>query len=144
LHDFHWRHVYPLYKSYVQAIKDSGADIPAHLDKSLRERAVREAYRRSAGEVEANNTMARADWDAARRREAAPEQTQTVPTAQQIVDVNGLPTQYKGKNGLAPDTVQRVRDLRANGMGATEIAQSLKIARASVYRVLSSAEDAMA
>jgi DNA/RNA endonuclease YhcR with UshA esterase domain len=97
LHDFHWRHVYPLYKSYVQAIKDSG----------------------SAGEVEANNTMARADWDAGRRREAPPEQTQTVPTAQQIVDVNGLPTQYKGKKGLAPDTVQRVRDLRANGMGAT-------------------------
>jgi DNA invertase Pin-like site-specific DNA recombinase len=43
---------------------------------------------------------------------------------------------YKGRKGLSPDTIARVRELRAKGMGATEIAAALKIARASVYRSL--------
>jgi DNA invertase Pin-like site-specific DNA recombinase len=41
---------------------------------------------------------------------------------------------YKGrKKTINPD---RVRDLRSEGKGATEIAKTLGIGRASVYRVL--------
>jgi DNA invertase Pin-like site-specific DNA recombinase len=41
---------------------------------------------------------------------------------------------YKGRP--ASIDAARVRELKANGMGATEIAKALKIGRASVYRVL--------
>jgi DNA invertase Pin-like site-specific DNA recombinase len=44
---------------------------------------------------------------------------------------------YKGQRALPTDTINRVRELRGNGMGATDIAKTLKIGRASVYRVLS-------
>jgi len=41
---------------------------------------------------------------------------------------------YKGRPALI-DAV-RVRELKAQGLGPTEIAKALKISRASVYRVL--------
>jgi Helix-turn-helix domain of resolvase/HNH endonuclease len=43
---------------------------------------------------------------------------------------------YKGRKGLPTETIARVRELRASGMGATDISKSLHIARASVYRCL--------
>jgi len=44
---------------------------------------------------------------------------------------------YKGRKPSID--VSRVRKLRADGLGATEIADALKIGRSSVYRVLESA-----
>jgi len=44
---------------------------------------------------------------------------------------------YKGRKPSID--VSRVRKLRADGLGATEIADALKIGRSSVYRVLENA-----
>lgn len=46
---------------------------------------------------------------------------------------------YKGRKPMI--NIEDVRALRAQGLGATEIAKRLEIGRASVYRVLQSAED---
>jgi DNA invertase Pin-like site-specific DNA recombinase len=43
---------------------------------------------------------------------------------------------YAGKGRPASIDVARVRELKAQGLGATEIAKALNIGRASVYRVL--------
>jgi DNA invertase Pin-like site-specific DNA recombinase len=44
---------------------------------------------------------------------------------------------YKGRAPTARSKAAEARALRAEGVGATEIAKRLKIGRASVYRVLS-------
>jgi DNA invertase Pin-like site-specific DNA recombinase len=44
---------------------------------------------------------------------------------------------YKGRAPTARAKFAEARALRAEGVGATEIAKRLKIGRASVYRVLS-------
>jgi DNA invertase Pin-like site-specific DNA recombinase len=46
---------------------------------------------------------------------------------------NGI---YAGKGRPASIDATKVREMKAQGMGATEIAKALKIGRASVYRVL--------
>ena len=43
---------------------------------------------------------------------------------------------YKGRAPTARAKTSEVRTLRAEGVGATEIAKRLKISRASVYRAL--------
>jgi DNA invertase Pin-like site-specific DNA recombinase len=44
---------------------------------------------------------------------------------------------YKGRPvSIGPDTIAKAKDLRAGGKGATEIAETLGISRASVYRAL--------
>lgn len=44
---------------------------------------------------------------------------------------------YRGRKPTARAKTDKVRQLRATGMGATAIAQELRIGRASVYRILS-------
>lgn len=48
---------------------------------------------------------------------------------------------YKGRKPTARARADEVHALRAEGLGATEIARRLGIARASVYRILASAKD---
>jgi DNA invertase Pin-like site-specific DNA recombinase len=43
---------------------------------------------------------------------------------------------YKGRRALPEAIADKVKVLKANGCGASEIAQTLKIGRATVYRVL--------
>jgi hypothetical protein len=126
---FYGAPAFQLYRGRVQAIRDAGKvtraeysrrmgrDVPLneyrdfvestrniapHVDQAMRDRAIQEAYRRSAGEVEARNTEARADWDAAKRRAVPPDQSQAVPSNAQIVQVPGLPT-YIPKGLLSPE-----------------------------------------
>ena len=48
---------------------------------------------------------------------------------------------YKGRKPTAQAKVQEISKLKAEGVGATEIAKRLSIGRASVYRVLAMADD---
>ena len=43
---------------------------------------------------------------------------------------------YKGRKPTVAKQAVQIRELRANGMGASEIARRLKVARSSVYRML--------
>jgi DNA invertase Pin-like site-specific DNA recombinase len=43
---------------------------------------------------------------------------------------------YKGRKATARSKAHEVKELRARGLGASEIARTLRIGRASVYRVL--------
>jgi DNA invertase Pin-like site-specific DNA recombinase len=43
---------------------------------------------------------------------------------------------YKGRKSLPAEKVEMARQLRGQGIGASDIAKELKISRASVYRVL--------
>jgi DNA invertase Pin-like site-specific DNA recombinase len=43
---------------------------------------------------------------------------------------------YRGRKSLPAETVERARELKGLGRGASDIAKELKISRASVYRVL--------
>ncbi len=55
------------------------------LERQINEKRAVDAYRRSAGEVEARNVQTRMDMSAAERRAKAPWLTQDVPDDQQIV-----------------------------------------------------------
>jgi len=52
---------------------------PAVSDDALRREAAREAYRRSAGEVEARNVQARRNMTAPERRQTPPRASEDVP-----------------------------------------------------------------
>jgi DNA invertase Pin-like site-specific DNA recombinase len=49
---------------------------------------------------------------------------------------------YKGRKPTARAKVNEIKELRASGMGQTEIAKELGIGRTSVYRVLSQVDGA--
>ena len=64
---------------------EMGVDDP----KTIQEWAKWEAYRRSAGEVEARNVQHRMDWTPAQRKATPPWETEDVPREQQIVQFGG-------------------------------------------------------
>lgn len=77
---------------YEQYIKEHKANLKANgaqLDRMAQETAVEQAYKRSAGEVEARNVQARQNLTPEQRRAKAPWLTQDVPDDRQIVRVRG-------------------------------------------------------
>jgi len=74
------------YEEYVQNIETMRRKgLPQHLDRAAQESAMSDAYRLSAGEVEARNVQTRRDYTPEQRRASPPWETEDVPRDQQIV-----------------------------------------------------------
>lgn len=85
------------YKDYIKTTKN----IPSFIDRAAQEYAVREAYRRSAGEVEARNVQARMNMTPESRRSVPPWETEDVPPNMQILRKWGIAaTPLAGLMGL--------------------------------------------
>lgn len=80
------------YADYVKEYKAAMAspEKRAQLDRMAQEAAVREAYRRSAGEGEANIAVTRRDYTPEQRRVIPPEASSAVPFDRQIVDTRHM------------------------------------------------------
>jgi spore germination cell wall hydrolase CwlJ-like protein len=91
------------YSEYLKQTKDSIKNNGPMLNRAAQDYAVQEAYRRSAGEVEARNVQARRNMDPSALKTEMPWQTQSVPNEQQIVKFHNAEPQmsvadYQGEH----------------------------------------------